>query len=152
MTRLEISFTPVQQRAASHLLEAIPVGSVFALQGEGGSGKTLILGEIHRACGGALLGMREFIASLQAHSPAAIEEALVSVVERAMVEHELIIVDDLHLVVNIVESCGLPPCGIVQCRLDSRSGPGNFDAKESDVRGGRSAAAASPAAGLSVQD
>jgi tRNA A37 threonylcarbamoyladenosine biosynthesis protein TsaE len=108
MTRQEISFTPAQQRAASRLLEAIPIGSVFALEGEAGSGKTLILGEIHRACGGVLLGMREFIASLQTHAPAAIEEAFVNMMEQAMADHELILVDDLHLLVNIVESCDYP--------------------------------------------
>ena len=32
-------------------MEAIPVGGVFALEGEAGSGKTLILGEVYRACG-----------------------------------------------------------------------------------------------------
>ena len=90
------------------MLETIPVGSVFALEGEVGVGKTLILQEIHRACGGALLGMREFIESLQANSPAAIEEAFVQIVEQAMASHELILVDDLHLLVNIVESCDYP--------------------------------------------
>jgi hypothetical protein len=108
MTIQEISFTPAQQKPASGLLEMIPIGSVFVLEGEAGMGKTLILGELHRACGGALLGMREFIASLQAHVPAAIEEAFVEMVEQAMAGHELILVDDLHLLANIVESCDYP--------------------------------------------
>jgi AAA+ superfamily predicted ATPase len=108
MTIQEISFTPAQHKPASGLLEMIPIGSVFVLEGEAGMGKTLILGELHRACGGALLGMREFIASLQAHAPAAIEEAFVKMVEQAMAGHELILVDDLHLLVNIVESCDYP--------------------------------------------
>jgi len=84
------------------------VGSVFALEGEAGSGKTLILGEVHRACGGALLGMREFVASLQAHAPAAIEESFVRMMEQAMADHELVLVDDLHRVMNTVESCNYP--------------------------------------------
>lgn len=108
MTREETSFAPAQQQAASHLLETIPVGDVFALQGEAGFGKTLILKEINRVCGGALLGMREFVASLQTHSRDAIEEAFVKMVEGAMEDHDLIFLDDLHLLVNIVESCDYP--------------------------------------------
>lgn len=117
MTTQEISFTPAQQHAVSRLLEAIPVGNVFALEGETGAGKTLILGEIHRACGGALLGMREFIASLQTHVAAAIEEAFVKMVEQAMADHELILVDDLHLVMNTVESCNYPRAELLNAAL-----------------------------------
>lgn len=89
-------------------MEAISVGSIFTLEGEIGAGKTLILGEVQRACGGAMLGMREFIASLQAHSPSAIEEAFVKMVEQAMDRHDLVLVDDLHLLMNIVDSCDYP--------------------------------------------
>jgi transitional endoplasmic reticulum ATPase len=117
MTTQEFSFTPAQQQAVSRLMEAIPVGSVFALEGEVGAGKTLILGEIRRKCGGALLGMREFIASLQAHSPAAIEEAFVQMLERTMSDHELILVDDLHLVMNTVESCNYPRAELFDAAL-----------------------------------
>jgi len=52
--------------------------------------------------------MREFIASLRTHSPVAIEEAFVQMVEQAMAGNELVFVDDLHLVMNIVESCDYP--------------------------------------------
>jgi len=104
----ETIFTPAQQTVFNRLLEAIPVGSVLALEGEAGSGKTLILGEVHRTCGGALLGMREFVASLQTHAPAAIEESFVRMMEQAMADHELVLVDDLHRVMNIVESCNYP--------------------------------------------
>lgn len=117
MTKQEISFTPAQQRAASRLLEAIPIGSVFALEGEAGSGKTLILGEIHRACGGALLGMREFISSLQSHAPAAIEESFVRMVERAMADHDVVLIDDLHRVMNTVESCNYPRAELLDAAL-----------------------------------
>jgi len=117
MTRQQINFTPAQQRAACGLLEAIPVGTVFVLEGDTGLGKTLVLGEIQRACGGALLGMREFIASLQKHSPVAIEEAFVRMMEQAMIDHELVLVDDLHLVVNIVESCDYPRSNLFNAAL-----------------------------------
>jgi predicted AAA+ superfamily ATPase len=95
----------------------IPVGSVFALEGEAGMGRTLILGEVHRACGGALLGMRQFIASLQSHLPAAIEEAFVKMMEQAMADHDLILVDDLHLVMNTVASCSYPRAELFNAAL-----------------------------------
>ena len=93
------------------------MGSVFALEGEAGSGKTLILEEVHRARGGALLGMREFIASLQVHSPAAIEDSFVRMVEQAMADNEVVLVDDLHRVMNTVESCNYPRAELLDAAL-----------------------------------
>ena len=117
MTIQKTIFAPAQQQAVNRLMEIIPIGSVFALEGETGAGKTLILEAVHRVCGGVLLGMREFIAALQTHAPAAIEEAFVKMIEQAMADHELILVDDLHLVMNTVEGCNYPRAELFDAAL-----------------------------------
>ena len=61
--------------------------------------------------------MREFVASLQTHAPGAIEEAFVNMIEPAMADHELILVDDLHLVMNVVESCSYPRAELFSAAL-----------------------------------
>lgn len=51
--------TPVQQEAANSLLEGISVGGVLVLRGQSGSGKTVVLKNIHAAKGGVIIGVRE---------------------------------------------------------------------------------------------
>lgn len=77
------------------------MGNVFALEGGPGRGKTTILERVHARFGGTFVGMRQFLAALQAHQPQAIEEAFVQMMEDALASEELVIVDDLHLVTDI---------------------------------------------------
>ena len=98
----QIALSPVQQQAAGALLEGISVGGVLVLNGDAGRGKTAILEHIHGLRGGALIGVREFLAALAERQPPAIEEAFLRTVEDAMHAHDLVLVDDLYLVTYIV--------------------------------------------------
>ncbi len=98
-------------------MEGIPVGNVFVLEGSAGSGKTTILERVHARFGGAFVGMRQFIASLQAHQPLAIEEAFAGMLEDALASHELVVVDDLHLVQEIVEHFNYTRGGVLAAAL-----------------------------------
>ena len=102
--KTEIVLTPVQQTAFNGLLEGITVGRVLVLRGEPGRGMTTILEMLHAARGGVIIGVREFLAGLMASDPLAIEEAFLRMIEDAMHAHDLVIVDDLHLVTNIVDN------------------------------------------------
>ncbi len=104
----QLILSPVQRKAADALLEGISVGGVLVLNGDTGSGKTAILEHVHALRGGALIGMREFLAALLARDPDAVEEAFLRTVEDAMHAHDLVLVDDLHLVTNIVERHNYP--------------------------------------------
>jgi len=42
---------------------------------------------------------------LASRQPAAIEEAFLQMIEEALASHDLVIVDDLHLVTSVVETC-----------------------------------------------
>ena len=103
---LEIVLTPLQQEAAAGLLESLAVSPVVVLQGPGGSGKTTILRALHEQQGGALLGAQHIPGIRQAHGPAAIEEAFFRMIEDALVEHDLVLVDDLTLVTNAARGGG----------------------------------------------
>jgi transitional endoplasmic reticulum ATPase len=98
----QIVLSPVQRQAAGALLEGISVGGVLVLKGDAGRGKTAILEHIQGQRGGALIGVREFVASLAERQPSAIEEAFLRIIEDAMHTHDLVLVDDLHLVTYIV--------------------------------------------------
>jgi hypothetical protein len=100
--KTEIVLTPVQQDVLNGLLEGSKVGRVLVLRGEPGHGMTTILEKFQSAKGGAIIGVREFLAGPAARLTA-IEEALLRMIEDAMHAHDLVMVDDLHLVTNMVE-------------------------------------------------
>jgi AAA+ ATPase superfamily predicted ATPase len=80
-------------------------GDCAVLKDRGSDGKTTVLGYVHQQLGGVLIGVRTFLAKLAAYEPAAIEEAFLALFDEHIAEHDLLIVDDLHLVKNVVESC-----------------------------------------------
>lgn len=101
MTRL----SPVQQKAFDSLQHALPIGSVFVLQGGAGTGKTIVLDEVKRAYGGALLNMSAFLGAMQSRHPFALEETFAQWVQQALEQHDCVLVDDLHLLQAVVTGC-----------------------------------------------
>jgi transitional endoplasmic reticulum ATPase len=99
----EIRLTPAQQTAAEHVLSGLPTGDVFALRARPGVGRTTVLRHIHAVAGGALLEIRAFLDALCAREPDAIEESFLAMLDAALAAHDLVIVDDLHLVTAIVD-------------------------------------------------
>ena len=112
-----IVLTSVQQAAADRLLESLDAGNVIVLKGGPGSGKTTILDTVQAARGGALLGARQFMDVLKTQAPAAIEESFLRMIEDAILANNLVLVDDLHLLTNIVESRGYPRSYLLDAAL-----------------------------------
>ena len=109
------SLSPAQQCAAEGLLDGIPAGDVLVLRSESGMGRTTILRKVHAAMGGGFAGIRQFMGMLMARQPAAIEEAFLELIDELVAAHSLVIIDDLHLIVSVVESCEYPR----SCLLDA---------------------------------
>lgn len=89
----------------------------LALRGDAGFGKTTILERVQRAAGGVLLGMEQFADVLAERQPGAIEEALRDLIEYALASHDLAIVDDLHLIAEVAESCSCPRANLLNAVL-----------------------------------
>ncbi len=105
--RIQI-LTPVQRAAAENLISAIGCGNVVVLQGDVGRGKTTILKSVQADLGGLFLGMRDFMLALEAREPFAIEEAWIRLLEASLAEHDLVFLDDMHLIASVVEGYGYP--------------------------------------------
>ena len=95
---------PAQQQALRVLTHGMSVGSLLVLFGGTGLGKTTVLAELHRAVGGAFLNMKDFVGALRGQHPLAVEETFERLVMDALLAHDHVIVDDLHMLNNVV--CG----------------------------------------------
>jgi SpoVK/Ycf46/Vps4 family AAA+-type ATPase len=103
---METRLSPAQQRAWDGLQHAHAVGNVFVLYGGAGMGKTTVLREVERAHGGAFLTMSTFLDAMQARHPLALEETFEQWVRQALAKHDCVVVDDLHLLQEVVQGCG----------------------------------------------
>src|SRR5262249_31939076 len=76
-----------------------------------------ILKALHAATGGYLLGMREFVESIAAGPPFAIEESFFAMVDRMLAAHDVLFVDDFHLIANIPTGCDYPRQNVLNAVL-----------------------------------
>jgi transitional endoplasmic reticulum ATPase len=121
MLHRDVVLTPAQQEAWRKLVQEVPGGGVFVLWGAAGMGKTTILNELQAAIGGVLLNSSEFLVELGWRHPLAIEESFLDAVRRGLAQSNLVMVDDLHLVYNVVgNGCGTyPRNGLIEAPAES---------------------------------
>jgi predicted AAA+ superfamily ATPase len=112
-----IILTPAQRKAADGLKEDLGLGGLMVLRGRAGSGKTTVLEWLHTECGGTLLGAGQFMQSITQDSPHALEESFLRMIEDAMNQHALILVDDLHLVTSVMWRYGYPRSHLLDAAL-----------------------------------
>lgn len=113
---------PAQARALESLLNALPAGDVFVLKAEPGAGRTIVLRQLHAEAGGAFVSIRDVMHSLEGRDPLSIEEAFLVTIERALETHNLAIVDDLHLVANVVNRYNAARSHLLDAALTSIMG------------------------------
>ena len=66
---IKIELTPVQRLAAERALAGLRVANVVLLKAAYGTGRSTVLRAVHASTAGVLLGAREFMTALAAHSP-----------------------------------------------------------------------------------
>lgn len=101
----QFRLAPAQQDAADRLSSGLSKGHIFVLRAQPGMGRTTVLSHVHGIAGGTFLSIRKFLDELTGRTPEAIEEAFLSMLDKALTDDDLVIVDDLHLVKAVVEGC-----------------------------------------------
>jgi transitional endoplasmic reticulum ATPase len=105
------TLAPAQQRGFDAVMLAARPGQVVTLAAQGGNGKSTLLAAAQERLGGTVLGARDLQASIALRHPLAIEDGLFELVDHALNEHEVVLIDDLDLVTRVVEGCNAYPRG-----------------------------------------
>jgi SpoVK/Ycf46/Vps4 family AAA+-type ATPase len=112
------TLAPSQQRALDALLAAARPGRLAVLHGGTGTGKTMLLHAAHTQLGGVLIGAGEIQASFAGRHPLALEDALYDLLANALDAHHVVLVDDAHLLIAVMEGChSYPRSGLVHVGL-----------------------------------
>src|SRR5262245_26474401 len=93
---------PVQQVAFDTLMRLVPIGNVLVVYGGSGSGKTTMLRKAHQLIQSAFLNMKDFIDAMRDYHPLALEETFEQLLMNALQTNDVVMVDDLHLLYNVV--------------------------------------------------
>jgi hypothetical protein len=115
---MTISLSPMQQAARAELVRVAQPGIVAVLFGAGGKGKSTILRDVHQERRGQFLGIADYMTALDGRHPLELEEALHALLTAALTQHDVVFLDDLHLVANI-SCCGsfYPRQGFINAAL-----------------------------------
>ncbi len=116
-TASDTTLTPAQQKAADDVLAGMAAADVCLLRASAGMGKTTVLRKLHRNLGGAFVIAQEFMTLLKKRSPAAIEETFMEVLQRAIEQSDMVIVDDLHLVTEVVQGYDYPRANLINAAM-----------------------------------
>src|SRR5215204_4889292 len=88
---------PAQQRAFESISAGLQIGSIHRLWSGVGRGKTTVLKELHQQVGGAFLKLSNFVDASAKNHPLALEETLYRMLFDALASHNVVIMDDVHL-------------------------------------------------------
>src|SRR5690349_17993700 len=86
--------TPVQTAAFIKLERVLAVANIVALMGNPGVGKTTILKALAHKYSGQLIGMKQIVDATTVREAQSWEEAVRSVVIKALEQSDLVIIDD----------------------------------------------------------
>src|SRR5436309_1809626 len=101
---MTVRLCPAQQHGYDKLRRLLPLGNVFALSARNGTGRTTVLRRLHAEAGGAWLNMADLTAAMRQRDPLSLEETFERLALDALSSHDLLVVDDLHLLSAVVDS------------------------------------------------
>jgi transitional endoplasmic reticulum ATPase len=117
--RPSTALTPTQAKVMADLQKSWGVADVFVLWASHGLGRTTMLRALRDEYGGAWVDMASYLDRLVSSDPMALEETLQQVLLDALRKDDVVLVDDLHLV-NDVLCCGqfYPKMNFVKAALE----------------------------------
>ncbi len=111
------SLYPSQEKTFNGLLQQMPLYSTFVLSGESGSGKTTIINAMLEQLGGTVFQFKDFIDSVRQGHPFAMEEVFEELVLSALKAHDVVVVDDMHLLCTTLQNQFYPRARLLDIPL-----------------------------------
>ena len=111
--------SPSQEKVIADLSQSLSYARIMVIWGARGFGKTLMLNKLRemKFFDAPMLSTIDFLSVMKDQNPFALEEAYADMLLRAFNKHDIVLVDDLHLLNDAV--C----CGYAYPRKDYFSGP-----------------------------
>lgn len=100
--------TPDQSRAATQVETILKSGGAVFLNAGAGAGKSLVLAHLQVRLGGKVLKVEDAFEAFAGRDPAAMEEALIDLLERTHEVHDIVYFDDLGMVIPHSEYADRP--------------------------------------------
>ncbi len=98
-----LTLTPAQQEAADALLNGLLRSRVMEFRAHNGMGRTAVLQQVCAAKHGTYLGVKSLVDAWMVHAWSGLERATHDLFDQALSATDLLVIDDLHLIVNIVD-------------------------------------------------
>lgn len=126
-----VGLSPSQAAAYARLEESLGFARVIGIWGETGFGKTTLLKALaqKRFRKAPLLSTRDFLARMKGGHPLRLEESYAEMLQQAVKKHEVVLLDDIHLLNDAV--C----CHHFYPRTNYFSGPLTAVLEEAELRG-----------------
>jgi transitional endoplasmic reticulum ATPase len=98
------TLSPTQEKVVANLLESLAFGRIMVIWGGSGFGKTTMLTKLREAKfpDAPMLSTIDFLSVMQDRDPFALEEAYADMLLKALDQHETLLVDDLHLLNDVL--------------------------------------------------
>ncbi len=104
-----IRLSPSQQATFDAIHSALPLANVFEVRAKAGRGRSTVLRALHRALGGALLTMGDYVEAAARRHPLALEDTLYELLVTSLRSHGHVFLDDLHLITAVACDCHFYP-------------------------------------------
>ena len=111
---LTIELSPAQRECAQMIEQALPDANILTLYSAAGAGKSTVLRHLQHRLQAGLIGMPEFFAASRDVHPLALENAFMQLVVDQLERHEVVLLDDFDLFVDLLHSHAYPRSGFLE--------------------------------------
>lgn len=109
--------TPSQRKASAEVVEGLSRSRVTAFRVHSGLGRTAVLEHVCAGQRGTYLGVRNLIDAWMGHAWSGLERATHDLFDQALSATDLLVIDDLHLILNIVNHYNYNLSGLFEAVL-----------------------------------
>ncbi|HRW49019.1 MAG: AAA family ATPase [Caldilinea sp.] len=106
--------SPSQREAVAMIERLLEEQNLIVIRGGRGTGKSTLARYLHEQHGGGVIGIREMLEASDTVHPMQVENAFLALMVRELARHDLLIIDDIHLLLLHFHGQFYPRAGLVE--------------------------------------